>query len=823
VLALACAPAAQAADSDARVPFGAGKAYLHHPRFHSYWLTNVKIAVSFDERTGDEFGDVTNSVVVVRRQTKWLDFDSADLRYSWVGTAGGTRLRYQTFGHTLRVFLPATASPGKAFAIETRFRAHPTKGLYFVRPDAAYPDRPWEVWSQSEMEDGRFWYPTYDFPDEKASSETIVTVPEGQRVLSNGSLKSVTHDRGRHTSTWDWVMPVPHATYLNSIVAGTFADTVVEQHGLAIQYWAPPQFAREAAYDFRATPDMIDFYGKFNAMPYPYPKYALAAVVDFTYGGMENISATTITSRTLHDPRAELDGTSEGVTAHELSHQWFGDYETAADWGNAWLNEGFATYYTALYDEHAHGEDAFAMDRLGMMDDVFDQDREYRRPIVTETYAKPIDMFDADSYSKAGLVLHMLRTISGTEMYRVGQAAFLSVYGERSAYTQQWVQAVTQATGADIGWFAGEWLYQAGYPEYAVSYVYDASRGGVHLTVDQTQSTKWNTPAVFAMPVDVEITTANGARATFKVRNTARHQVYDFPVKARPVMVLWDPGRNILAKTTFTKSDAEWIYQSRHAASVLDRLAAFDELAGRNKPSTAVTAAVAAFVVKEPVADARARAAGELAGEIRSAAYAAALRAALSDPSAHVRAAAAEALAAYKPDAAATAILFDRADKDRSYMTIAASVRTLAHWHVRSIHDLLARSLVEASNNGEIASAALAGYATVDGKNAIPLEERYARYGAPLDSRGAAITALGEAGKSDPKVTIYLTGLLGDPDLVTNFTILRALTSLGDVRALPAIRTLAATTEDERLRDRAMAAADAIASMAKTHGSASRP
>ena len=192
---------------------------------------------------------------------------------------------------------------------------------------------------------------------------------------------------------------------------------------------------------------MIDFFGKFNAMEYPYPKYALAAVVDFTYGGMENISATTITSRTLHDARAELDGTSEGVISHELAHQWFGDYETAADWGDAWLNEGFATYYTALYDEHAHGENAFAMDRLGMMDNVFDQDREYRRPIVTQTYAKPIDMFDADSYSKAALVLHMLRTISGNEMYRVGQAAFLSLYGERSAYTAQWVQAVTRSTG----------------------------------------------------------------------------------------------------------------------------------------------------------------------------------------------------------------------------------------------------------------------------------------------------------------------------------------------------------------------------------------
>lgn len=812
----------RAAYTDSRVQFGGGKAYLHHPRFHEYWLTHVKLVLSFDERKGDEFGDVTNSVVVVQPQTHWLDFDSADLRYSWVGFAGGPSLHYQVFGHTLRVFLPSTASPGKAIAVETRFSAHPTKGLYFVRPDSAYPDRPWEVWSQSEMEDGRYWWPTYDFPDEKASSETIVTVPEGQRVLSNGTLKSVTHDRGRGTSTWDWVMVVPHSTYLNSIVAGTFAQTTVRDGGLPVQYWAPPQYANTAAFDFRATPDMIDFFSKFNAVPYPYSKYALAAVVDFTYGGMENISATTITSRTLHDPRAELDATSESVTAHELSHQWFGDYETLADWGNAWLNEGFATYYTALYDEHAHGEDAFAMDRLSMMDDVFAQDAIYRRPIVTEMYAKPIDMFDGDSYSKGGCVLHMLRTISGNEMYRVGEAAFLNIFGERSANTAQWVQAVTRSTGVDISGFAGEWLYQAGYPEYSISYVYDSNAKDLRLTVDQTQSTKWNTPAVFDMPVDVQVTTADGLRTTTKVHNDLRHQVFHFTVKSRPVMVLWDPGRNILSTTIFKKSDEEWIYQLDHASSVLDRLAAFDALAGRTDPSPAATTALASFVITERVADARARAAGELSPGPQSAQYERALQSALRDPSAHVRRAAADALADFPSNAQATKSLQEMADHDRSYRAIAAAVQTLAQWHAPGIERLLAQALVEPSNNAEISSAALSGYATVQGKAAIPLERSYARYGAPLDSRGAAILALGKIGKGDPKVTAFLGGLLGDPDLVTNFTILRALTSLGDPAALKPIRLLAGSTKDERLRDRALAAADAIAKASNPHGNASR-
>jgi HEAT repeat protein len=194
----------------------------------------------------------------------------------------------------------------------------------------------------------------------------------------------------------------------------------------------------------------------------------------------------------------------------------------------------------------------------------------------------------------------------------------------------------------------------------------------------------------------------------------------------------------------------------------------------------------------------------------------------LLHPSAHVRAAAAGALGKYPSTSSTLKTLQRLAATDRSYSTIAAAIQTLAKWHAPDIDRVLGTALVEPSNNAVIASAALGGYATADGRAAIPLELRYARYGAPLDSRGAAIGALGRAGKGDPRVTTFLTGLLGDPDLVTNFAILRALTSLGDPGAIGAIRRLAATTEDERLRDRALAAADALAAMAKPPRSASR-
>ena len=802
--------ATTSAPTDHRVPFGEGRAFLHPARYHEYQLDNVKIAVSFDEKAGDVTGDTTNTVTALHPNTSYVDFDSANLHYAWVGVPNGRPLRYQTFGETLRVFLPKAVDAGAQISVEAKYSAHPTKGLYFVRPDKSYPDRPWEVWSQGEMIDNHFWFPTYDWPDNKGTSETIVTVPEGQTVVSNGKLASVTHHRESRTVTYDWVESVPHSTYLISIVAGTFAQWTDHLGSLPVTYYAPPKNRATVAYDFRATPDMIDFFSRFNGVAFPYEKYAQSAVVDFTYGGMENMSATTQTARTLHDHRSELDDDSEGLVAHELAHQWWGDLETMQDWGQVWLNEGYATYYEALYREHAHGEDAFDMDRRSMMQDVFDEDQHYRRPIVTERYHAPIDLFDAVAYPKSALVLHMARTVLGTDLYRKSQTAFLEQYAAKNANTEQWKASVDQTTGMDLGWFVDEWLYRAGFPEYTVAYTYDAAAHALHLQVDQTQATRWNTPDVFTMPIVIETKTQDGVVTRTSVRDDQRRQAFDIPCASKPVMVLFDPGQNILSRVTFNKTDEDLTYQMKNAESVLDRLTAADALIAKAKPTTAEINGATWFLQQERFADGRAAVVDAFANLAPDERAARSLRLALSDPSAHVRAAAAEALGAFKTDPATVTELKRLAHDDPSYVTVASAVHSLSDLHAPGIEPVLSRALREPSNNGEIASAALYGYARVERKGAIPLEERFARYGAPLGSRDAAIRALGKIGKGNRRVTAFLTGLLGDPNLRTNFAILGALATLGDTSALPAVKRLATTTEDQRLRDASLGAIAAI-------------
>jgi HEAT repeat protein len=306
------------------------------------------------------------------------------------------------------------------------------------------------------------------------------------------------------------------------------------------------------------------------------------------------------------------------------------------------------------------------------------------------------------------------------------------------------------------------------------------------------------------MPIVIAVTTADGATTSTTVTNDQREQTFDIPAASRPIMVLFDPGHNILSKVTFKKTDAELLYQMKNAPSVLDRLEAAQALLDSPKPTDAQMTGAVWFLDHEPFADARVELVDSLAALAPDRRAADALRGALTSGSAHVRSAAAQMLGSFPSDPRTIAALQKLAAGDPSYATIASSVRSLADLKAPNLEPVLARALGEPSNNGEIASAGLYGYARMEKKGAIPLEERYARYGAPLDSRGAAIRALGRIGKGDPKVTAFLTALLGDPSLFTNFGILASLADLGDPAALPAVERLAATTTDDRLRQGAL-------------------
>ncbi|HEY0783419.1 MAG TPA: M1 family metallopeptidase, partial [Thermoanaerobaculia bacterium] len=332
------------ARDDGRRPFATADDPPHYLPERLYHLEHVKLDLRFDLVAGTVAGTATNTLTPLLPGVDHLVFHAAELDVKKVRVGGQeAAFALDPTAQTLTVRLAAAAGPTDKLEVAIEYAAKPRSGLYFVGPDAGYPTKPREMFSQGETELNRYWFPSWDEPDDRTTTETLATVQKPYQAISNGRLVEVL-DRPDGWRTYHWSMEQPHSTYLTSVAAGEFTRIADEWHGIPIEYYVPVALAGEARRSFGDTPAMMDFFSNLTGRPYPYAKYAQVAVHDFMFGGMENISATTQTARTLHDERAELDNPSEELVSHELAHQWFGDLVTCRDWGEGWLNEGFATY-----------------------------------------------------------------------------------------------------------------------------------------------------------------------------------------------------------------------------------------------------------------------------------------------------------------------------------------------------------------------------------------------------------------------------------------------------------------------------------------------
>ena len=326
------------------------------------------------------------------------------------------------------------------------------------------------MWTQGQDEDAHYWFPCIDYPNAKATTEVKATVPAGYFVLSNGALVKTTSNASKKTKTYHWKMDIPHVTYLVSCVAGKFTGHTDDVDGTPVSYYVQPGREADGARSFGKTPKMLRFFGERLNHKYPYAKYAQIAVSDFIFGGMENTTATTQTDTTLHDERAHLDFSSDPLVAHELAHQWFGDLLTCKDWSHAWLNEGFATYFEALFREFDRGADEFGYYRVALQDAYKREDRDhYRRSIVTNVYVEPVDLFDRHLYEKGACVLHMIRTQLGDDLWWKAIARYVADNAMRNVETVDLARAIEDVSGLNFAPFFDQWVLHAGHPDFDVA------------------------------------------------------------------------------------------------------------------------------------------------------------------------------------------------------------------------------------------------------------------------------------------------------------------------------------------------------------------
>lgn len=388
------------------------------------------------------------------------------------------------------------------------------------------------------------WWPCKDELTDKATVDVSVTTADTLTAVSNGVLVSTEAISGNRV-TAHWSHGHPTAAYLVSLAIAKYAvieDSVRIASGedsvtVPMTFYVYPEDEEDARADFAVVGDILAFYSDtFGTYRFADEKYGMAIVP--LSGGMEHQTCTTLGARYVTG-----DGRHEWIYAHELSHQWWGDWVGLADWRDVWLNEGFATYCEALWFEHKDGASAYA-DYMTELDD--------RRP--PEGYGFPGEVYDPypvygeTPYRKGAWILHMLRHMVGeTTFFEIVRAWYAQYGGEGGVLTPDFQGLCEELSGLDLNAFFDQWLYYEGRPEYAWQWGYTPTEGGYDVTVTVTQTQE--APEVYVMPIDFVITTADSV-TTFVGQNDERSQSFTFTIGSRPSEVAFDPEFWILRPTT---------------------------------------------------------------------------------------------------------------------------------------------------------------------------------------------------------------------------------------------------------------------------------
>jgi aminopeptidase N len=674
--------------------------------------------------------------------------------------------------------------------IDYRIR-NPRAGLYFFGPTKEDPNVPLTVWSQGEPVTNRYWFPCLDHPNQRQTTELVVTVAAGNEVLSNGKLVSRKANPDK-TVTFHWKQELPHVSYLVTLVVGQF-DVVEEKwEQLPVQYYVPRGRKGDVARNFGKTRKMLEFFSKRFGIAYPWPKYAQVVVEQFTAGGMENTSATTLTKRALLDARAVLDGSAEGLIAHELGHQWWGDMVTCRDWAHLWLNEGFATYCEVLWAEHDRGADEAAYLLWGKGQIALARAKD--RPVVDRHYPFPGSMFDARAYPKGGWVLHMLRKRLGEKVFWKGIQRYGTRHRLKCVETSDLRRTLEDVSGRSLERFFDDWTGRAGNPVVEVQTKYLYGKKQARLTIRQTQPGE-----AFHFPLTIAFQGAKyGKPVVVQPQVTAKQQSLYVPLPGRPERVDVDPEQTLLAEIKEIKSRELWLAQLTAAPNVALRIRAAAHLGQRK--TTADRAALAKALQTEKFWGVQAEIAAAL-GEAGGPTCRDALLKGLAHAHPKVRRACAKNLAKFTGNAKVAGALKALLQKgDASYFVEAQALDTYAQLRQDDAVTTLLPWLGKPSYAEVLRTAALRALGKAQDVEALDTLAAWTKPGKPRACRAAALEALGRLGKSGKvdkgqlrRIVSALTAALqGDNVLVRRAAVL-ALRDLGRpasaaLRALEAVR-----------------------------------
>jgi len=701
IIVLLCAAGAAAQQVDW------SKKTLQSERSRTYDAIHYRIAIRLDLDQKSFAGEATVTLSALADGLETVVLDAEEFTVTRVVSEWGEPLAFSQTEKELAVRMGRPLARGETRSFTCTYHGRdPKAGLRFV---AATADNPKLVFSDSWPDRVHHWFPCFDYPNDKVTSEILATVASNLKVGANGRLVSVSEDRAAGTVTYHWSQDLPHSTYLIFLAAAPYV-VVRDSYGtLPVDYWVYPQDTAKVAPTYGKTPKMVEFFNRTFGYDYPWQKYDQISVP--SGGGAESTSATAMTHRIMVDEKNEPEFSAIGIVSHELAHQWWGDLITLRSWAHTWLNESFATYSDYLYVRHDKGDDEGALNLQGKLNAYLREAKtRYIRPIVSDRYDQPGDMFDSHTYPKGALVLHMLRQQLGDAAFFDTLKHFLHRYAFEPVDTNDFIRSVKTVTGQNLDWFFDQWLFTPGHPVFDVRSDWDPARKVVVMKVSQVQDVARGVP-VFRVPVSVAIVSAGG-RSISRVWVNAREETFEFPSDTRPLLVRFDSDNALLKEATFQKQREELVYQLSHD-DVLGRMSAAAELV-QIKGDPIALAALAASAGSDAFWAVR-RSALEAIAKTAGAGSSAVMKKAAIDPHPSVRAAALVALGDLK-DRSLLEFFKERFAKDGSDSVKAESLRAIGKLGDRAAVPFLQQCAAVPSYRNLVATAATRAIATLEAK-----------------------------------------------------------------------------------------------------------
>ncbi|MBC7884132.1 MAG: alanyl aminopeptidase [Saprospiraceae bacterium] len=554
-----------------------------------YDILHTKLELSFDMINQFVLGKASLTIKPYFKPLQKVSLDAVGFDIHTVKLLpSGTNLTHKYDGEKLHIDLNSVFLPKETFEVYIDYTAKPNrnvtsgseaitsdKGLFFINPTGTDKDVPVQIWSQGETENNSKWFPTFDKPNERFTQEMFLTVDNKYLTLSNGKkMSSVKNADGTRTDRWK--QDKPHAPYLAMIAIGDFHEDMDMWNNIPLHYVVEKGFAKHAKKIFNHTPEMLKFFSEKLNYPYPWDKYAQVVVRDFVSGAMENTSAVVFGDFIQKTERELIDNDNDYIIAHEMMHHWFGDLVTCEDWSNLTLNEGFANYAEYLWFENKYGRDRAEFHRMNEMNGYFSQVfGQGAHPLIHYYYDDSEQMFDAHSYNKGGLVIHMLRNYLGDEAFFSGLHKYLVDNAYSAVEVDELRMAFEDTIGEDLHWFFDQWFLGNGQPHLDVTYTYNDENRVLLIEVDQSKTPK-EFHKLFTLPVDIAIYFEDGSIQYHPVLiNEMKQRILIEDLKAKPATYVFDGKNILLALINENKTTEQYKAQFRLSPNFMDKMIAF--------------------------------------------------------------------------------------------------------------------------------------------------------------------------------------------------------------------------------------------------------